>query len=667
MSSDQSERIKEIEKLLAAAEAARAAEKARADEAEAAREEQRTAILFHEELEKLFAYGAHWQARLQASANRSTSTPQSSSSTSVPTTPRSKQMHKSASSISDVSPRSSPKFDEDIKSVAKTFKDQCSRAQDSIAKLLHTQGAQELFPKLASPETKEHNETHPFCQAVLLSVFEALRGHGQDGGGHENPNNSVVSVASAGSCKKWDVDDSGHFKATDDPNDNSARDHFCKDVVLYLEGLRRGVTALREPGKSVFTTAYQETQKRKVDAAFIHHPECDPAKYGLCAQRNVCLAVELKKTLSRSHQAPVQLNHDFALAQSALRGEMHPFYALISDGKNWTASRATYRYGHVTPMGFPKTGFEVLNEYPSEWYQLEELYQEQLTQNSKRCIEMIVAVIAMAISRVTYEPNVNFPRVRDPLTSGEFVPDCLHVANAKSAIYSGRLDGTDVVLKLFNSSQKPRFERERENYITAHKKLSGCPGVDKVACMKGFWDPSQCGKTSYHTGLLLSPVGIPLSNVCLCCSERREMLRSMLKRDIRPTLKALMNGDNPLYYVDLHPGNIIVSRKADGTEEMHLVDMEWLLDAHGGVREASVVSPAARDSLSDETAVSPAARGPLSEPTVAILAKESPEGRGPPGTSIMTLKEFVLYRFKCLLAFVEEKGGKAFPKIEVTP
>lgn len=386
--------------------------------------------------------------------------------------------------------------------------------------------------------------------------------------------------------------DSENSVASNDGNDNCVRggsdDDHCRDDAADLLAVKvpRWLVHVRD-GNDLNT-------HRKVDlAVFAHKGPRDACSFNLCSQRSVCTAVELKRDVDDPslRKAISQLTQDYAITISTqFVGERRVLFGIVGTAAQlrfcqlW--SRGAHCEARVSPLVSIATAKEVaklLANPRAEWC--------DVVAGRSTLLRQIARVVLYSASGPTIDCGLKLPSGSFSTEIGELQFTGVLGCTTRSIVLSADLrkdDGSTMRVALKRYCESSDGSRECE--IASLRKFGHLPGV-----------VSLVGDSGDLEWIATAPVGVALSQMCLCSNTARDRASRALKDGLISSLLAIHA--NKCLFADVHPGNIVLIDNADANNNDVVADVvAKFVDLESVREEDSEKRPSPPTTLTDDTA-----------------------------------------------------------------
>jgi hypothetical protein len=315
---------------------------------------------------------------------------------------------------------------------------------------------------------------------------------------------------------------------------------------------------------------------RKVDIALFTHDATTrdaTAKFNLCAQRNVCTAVEMKRDVSEQamRKALQQLTQDYSTTVATqFVGERRVMFGIIGTAAQLRICQLWSNESHFLALASPILSIatvselaELLGDPAKKW--------SDVVRSNPTFLQTIARVVLHSASAPKIDCRLTLPQGEFSASIGGY--DRIRFervlgVSARSIVVNAvlsRSEGSDVksvAFKRYGIASDAARDRE----VTAYEKFGGA-GDGVVSCVGRIVNARGAVEA-----VATEPVGVALSQMCLCGSSVRCAVAAALRGGPLRALASIHAASD--VFPDIHDGNIIVVTDEDGGTEARFVDLE---------------------------------------------------------------------------------------------
>jgi hypothetical protein len=291
---------------------------------------------------------------------------------------------------------------------------------------------------------------------------------------------------------------------------------------------------------------------RKVDlAVFTHQAPRDARLFNLCNQRSVCTAIELKRDVGdvSLQKAIGQLTQDYASTLGTqFVGDRRVMFGIVGTAAQlrfcqlW--SEGAHCEARVSALASIATAEEVatlLADSQAQWC--------DVVADRSSFLKQIARVVLHSARGPTIDCGLKLPEGSFSTEIGELRFTGVLGCTSRSIVLSADLrqgDGTTVRVAFKRYCTSSEESRARE--VASLRKFGHLPGVASLVGTSSITDDIEWIATA--------PVGIALSQMCLCGNAVRERVIRALNDGPTSALQAIHA--NKCLFADIHRGNIVV-------------------------------------------------------------------------------------------------------------
>jgi hypothetical protein len=348
-------------------------------------------------------------------------------------------------------------------------------------------------------------------------------------------------------------------------------------LFLFAEASLVGTVADDDSGRpsacpSWFVRERDDTDlytHRKVDIALFTHDATTrdaTAKFNLCAQRNVCTAVEIKRDISEhaTRKALKQLTEDYSMTVAAqFVGERRVMFGIVGTAAQLRICQLWSNESHFVALASPILSIatvselgELLGDPTKKW--------SNVVRSNPTFLQTIARVVLHSASAPGIDCGLKLPRGTFSASIGGYervrFERVLGVSRRSIVVNAvlSRSDGShvkSVAFKRYGIASDAARDRE----VTAYETFGGA-GDGVVSCVGRIVNARGAVEA-----VATEPVGVALSQMCLCGSSVRCAVAAALRGGPLRALASIHAASD--VFPDIHDGNIIVVTNEDGGTE----------------------------------------------------------------------------------------------------
>lgn len=316
---------------------------------------------------------------------------------------------------------------------------------------------------------------------------------------------------------------------------------------------------------------------RNVDIALFTHDASTrdaTTKFNLCARRNVCTAVEMKRDVSEQamRKALKQLKQDYSTTVATqFVGERRVMFGLIGTAAQLRICQLWSIESHFQSLVSPVLAIataselvELLGDPAKQW--------SDVVQSNATFLQTIARVVLHSAGAPTIDCGLSLPQGEFSAAIGGYerirfervlgVSRRSIVVNAVLSRSEGPPNVKSVAFKRYGMASEAARDRE----VEAYEKFGGA-GAGVVSAVGHIVNARGAVEA-----VATEPVGVALSEMCLCGAAARCAVAAALRGGPKRALASIHAAGD--VFSDIHDGNIIVATNANGVIEARFVDLE---------------------------------------------------------------------------------------------